>query len=493
MSPYRQRSKAFGLADRARHPHGTLRTLPRLAPKPPDPLLGAALSASLGAALLLDAELKIALATEEARALLGVEVTLGALAVKVLCPNSPDRPVAEALAKGRAVQAVIAHPAKGTAGRLLKVRAIPLLQGERHLGWLVLLDAAGASGEGAVCFHGMWSQSPKMKEVFRILERVAVDDASVLLRGETGTGKELAARALHVLSRRASGPFQAINCAALPANLLESELFGHVRGAFTGAVSNAKGHFQLADGGTLFLDEVGEMPPELQVKLLRVLETRSVLPVGGRKPVAIDVRIVSATHRALRYEVEEGRFRADLMYRLRVIPIFLPALRERREDIALLCAKFIESMNPAARRRIERVAPTVLSLLERQEWPGNVRELRNILAYAYAVGDGPILQPNDLPPELLDGALSGGLVSSEGTPRGAPHSEQPLSAEGRRLLDALRRTGGNKKQAANLLGMSRVTLWRRLQELGIADEDSDAARNAELSTPARQRSTRVRP
>jgi transcriptional regulator with PAS, ATPase and Fis domain len=444
-----------------------LSALPRLAPKPPDPLLGVALSASLGAALLLDAELKIALATDEARSLLGVEVTLGALAAKVLCAKSPERPVAEALAKGRAVQAVIAHPAEGITGRLLKVRAIPLLRGERRLGWLVLLDAAGAPGEGPVCFHGMWSQSPKMKEVFRILERVAVDDASVLLRGETGTGKELAARALHVLSRRASGPFQAINCAALPANLLESELFGHVRGAFTGAVSDTKGHFQLADGGTLFLDEVGEMPPELQAKLLRVLETRSVLPVGGRKPIAIDVRIVSATHRALRLEVEAGRFRADLMYRLRVIPIFLPALRERREDVGLLCAKFIESMNPTARRRIERVAPTVLSLLERQEWPGNVRELRNVLAYAYAVGDGPILQPNDLPPELLDSALSG-VIARDSSLSDAAQSPQPRSAEARRLLDALRRTGGNKKQAASLLGMSRVTLWRRLQELGIA-------------------------
>jgi transcriptional regulator with PAS, ATPase and Fis domain len=446
--------------------------LPRLAPQPPDPLLRAALSASLGAAILLDADLRISLATEEARALLGVEVTPGALAVKVLCAKSPQRPVAEALAKGQAVQAVIAHPAGGAAGRLLAVRAMPLLEGARRLGWLVLLDAAGAASEGPVCFHGMWSQSPKMKDIYRIIERVAADDASVLLRGETGTGKELAARAIHALSRRSSGPFQAINCAALPASLLESELFGHVRGAFTGAVSDTKGHFQLADGGTLFLDEVGEMPPELQAKLLRVLETRSVLPVGGRKPVPIDVRIVSATHRALRQEVLAGRFRADLMYRLRVIPIFLPALRERREDIGLLCDKFIESMNPTARRRIERVAPSVLGLLERQDWPGNVRELRNVLAYAYAVGDGPILQPNHLPPELLDGAFAG-RAGGEPTSGGA-RSERQLSPEAKRLLDALRRTGGSKKQAADLLGMSRVTFWRRMKELGIAEDDVSA-------------------
>jgi transcriptional regulator with PAS, ATPase and Fis domain len=439
-------------------------------------LLGAALSASLGAALLLDAKLAIALATREAKALLGVELTLGALATKVLCAKSPDRPVAEALAKGQPVQAVIAHPADAAAGRLLKVRAIPLLEGEQRCGWLVLLDDAGAPSEGPLLFHGMWTQSPKMKDVFRILERVASDDASVLLRGETGTGKELAARAVHELSRRSRGPFQAINCAALPASLLESELFGHVRGAFTGAVSDTKGHFQLADGGTLFLDEVGEMPPELQAKLLRVLETRTVLPVGGRKPVAVDVRIVSATHRALRREVEEGRFRADLMYRLRVIPVFLPALRERREDIGLLCARFIESMNPTARRRIERVAPSALSLLERQDWPGNVRELRNVLAYAYAVGDGPILQPNDLPPELLEGALPEAAADEA-------RAGQPLSAEARRLLAVLERTGGNKKQAADILGMSRVTLWRRLQALGLADEGEGPGSSAELRRP----------
>ncbi|HEU4580426.1 MAG TPA: sigma 54-interacting transcriptional regulator [Polyangiaceae bacterium] len=446
----------------------------RATPKAPDPLLGAALSVSLGAALLLDAELKIALATREAKALLGVEVRPGSLAAKILCTRSQERPVAEALAKGKPVQAIIAHPAQGAAGRLLKVRALPLLAEESRVGWLVLLDDAGASSEGPVLFHGLWTQSPKMKEVFRIIERVASDDASVLVRGETGTGKELAARALHARSRRARGPFQAINCAALPASLLESELFGHVRGAFTGAVSDTPGHFQLADGGTLFLDEVGEMPPELQAKLLRVLETRTVLPVGGRKPITVDVRIISATHRALRREVEEGRFRADLMYRLRVIPIFLPALRERREDIGLLCAKFIEAMNPTARRRIERIAPSVLSLLERQDWPGNVRELRNVLSYAYAVGDGPILQPNDLPPELLDGSL--GAPAAGNTPAG-----RPLSREARRLLDALERTGGNKKQAANILGMSRVTLWRRLQALGLAQEAGAPEGGEELS------------
>jgi transcriptional regulator with PAS, ATPase and Fis domain len=300
-----------------------------------------------------------------------------------------------------------------------------------------------------------------MREIFRIIERVAVDDATVLVRGETGTGKELVAHAIHELSPRRRGPFRAINCAALPANLLESELFGHVRGAFTGAVADTPGHLQLSHKGTLFLDEVAEMPPELQAKLLRVLETRSVLPVGARQPLPVDVRVVSATHRALRQEVELGRFRADLMYRLRVIPIFLPALRERREDIGLLCDKLIESMNRTARRRIERVAPSALAVLERHDWPGNVRELRNVLQYAYAIGDGPILQPKDLPPELLERSLDSidlAVTSTHGS---------LLDPEARRIALVLERNGGNRSKAAKVLGMSRVTLWRRLRALGL--------------------------
>jgi two-component system response regulator AtoC len=433
------------------------------APPPPvdAALAGSALSMSLGAALLLDSALRIALATAEARALLGFEVPLGAAAVKVLCANSPERPVALALSEGRPVQAVVAHPREQGSGRMLEIRALPLGSAKSPLGWLLLLDDAGAQATGQVSFHGMWTQSAKMKEVFRVIEKVAADDASVLVRGETGTGKELAARAIHDLSRRQGGPFRAINCAALPATLLESELFGHVRGAFTGAVSDAKGHFQLASGGTLFLDEVGEMPAELQAKLLRVLETQTVLPVGAHKPTTVDVRIVSATHRALRREVELGRFRADLMYRLRVIPIFLPALRERREDIALLCTKLFEANNRSARRKIERISPSALRLLERHDWPGNVRELRNALAYAYAVGDGPILQPSDLPPELLSDALG----RDEGMDAG---QSAPLSAEARRLHDVLSRVGGNKSRAAKILGISRVTLWRHMKGLGVS-------------------------
>jgi transcriptional regulator with PAS, ATPase and Fis domain len=284
-----------------------------------------------------------------------------------------------------------------------------------------------------------------------------------MILGETGVGKEVIARVIHDAGPRASGPFVAVNCSALPETLLESELFGHEKGAFTGAERQKIGRFELAHEGTLFLDEVAELPLELQAKLLRVLETRSVIPVGARDPVPVDVRIVSATHRSLRREVEQGRFRADLMYRLRVIPIFLPPLRERRQDIGLLCEKIFESMNQGARRRVERISPSALALLERHDWPGNVRELRNVIAYAYAIGDGPILQPNDLPPELVEPTLGGPSVAAPSptlADAGSPPEEQRIRA-------ALERAGGSRTRAAQLLGMSRVTLWRRMRELGV--------------------------
>src|SRR5690606_20670929 len=251
-------------------------------------------------------------------------------------------------------------------------------------------------------FQGMLTCSPAMLQVFRLVERVAQGDETVLVRGETGAGKELVARAIHDLSRRRNGPFHAINCAALPKNLLESELFGHVRGAFTGAVRDRPGHFQLAEGGTLFLDEVAELPLELQAKLLRVLETRTVMPVGGRDPIPVDVRLVSATHRSLRLEVEAGRFRSDLMYRIRVIPIFLPPLRDRPEDVLLLSRRFIEEGNARSPRRIEEISPEALALLQGHDWPGNVRELQNVIRYAFVIGEGPRLLPTDLPPEFFE-------------------------------------------------------------------------------------------
>ena len=225
------------------------------------------------------------------------------------------------------------------------------------------------------------------------------------------------------------------------------------------------GHMQLAHGGTLFLDEVAELPLELQAKLLRVIETRTVLPVGAREPVPVDLRIVSATHRALRREVAAGRFRADLMYRLRVIPLFLPALRERRADLPLLCDRLTVEMNRTWPRQIHEVAPGALTVLARHDWPGNVRELKNVLAYAYAIGDGPVLQARDLPPELFESELGEGpseWVNPAGDASGPP-------PEKRRIREVLERTGGNRERAAKILGLSRVTLWRRMKRLGLVD------------------------
>ncbi len=302
-----------------------------------------------------------------------------------------------------------------------------------------------------------------MKELFRILERIAATDVTVLVRGETGAGKELVARAVHALSPRRQGPFVAINCAALPGALLESELFGHVKGAFTGAHKDTPGHMQQAHRGTLFLDEVAELPLELQAKLLRVLETRSVLPVGAREPAPVDIRIVSATHRSLRHEVEAGRFRADLMYRLRVIPLMLPPLRERLADLPLLCDRLCGEMNATWSRQVTSVAPAAMAALQRHDWPGNIRELKNVLAYAYAIGDGPTLQPGDLPAELFEQDQRNADSAWV-----APSSVEE-GPEGRRIRHALERAGGNRERAAQILGLSRVTLWRRMKQLGLVE------------------------
>jgi transcriptional regulator with PAS, ATPase and Fis domain len=421
-----------------------------------------ALGASAGAVLLLDAELRIVAASPGVADLLGTDVLIGASAPALLCGDASRRPVAEALAEGRAVQALL--PKRGPGARALTARSIPLTRGKRRTGALVLLDDAGEiDGDGPIWFHGMWTGDVRMKEMFRVVERVAKDDVTVLVRGETGTGKELVATAIHALSHRRKGPLRVINCAALPPNLLESELFGHARGAFTGALRDTPGHIELANQGTLFLDEVAELPLELQAKLLRVLETHSVIPVGAREPIPVDVRVVSATHRALRKEVEAGRFRADLMYRIRVIPIFIPALRERRGDVRLVAEKLLTSMNETSRRHIDRISPAAIAALERHTWPGNVRELRNALSYAYAMGDGPILQPSDLPPELVEPRID---VDHEPALPVLDDARAP-QPEARVILDALARAGGSRQRAADLLGISRVTLWRRIRQLGL--------------------------
>ncbi|MGE3636318.1 MAG: sigma-54 interaction domain-containing protein, partial [Sandaracinaceae bacterium] len=293
-------------------------------------------------------------------------------------------------------------------------------------------------------------------ELFELVRRVARTEAPVLIRGETGTGKELVARAIHHLGPRAKKPFRAINAAMLSSELLSSELFGHVRGAFTGAVSDRPGLFAAAHGGTLFLDEIADLPGDIQARILRALEERTFVPVGSTEPHSADVRFVSATHRSLRRDVEAGRFRADLMYRVRVVPLFLPPLRERVHDIEGLTWHFIDELNARGQRHVETLEARARDAMLAHPWPGNVRELRNAIELAFAIGEGPTLRLRELPPELR----------GEGPPIDADALELK-SLERRRIADALRAAGGRKAEAATMLGMSRQTLWRKMRELEL--------------------------
>ncbi len=308
-------------------------------------------------------------------------------------------------------------------------------------------------------FQDMISRSPAMEAVFQLIQNAAATEVTVLVRGESGSGKELVAKAIHDLSARKKAPYLAINCAALSSHLLESELFGHVRGAFTGAIKDHTGLFQRANGGTLFLDEVAELPLGLQAKLLRVVQERNFIAVGGDKAINVDVRIVAATHRSLREEVKKGRFREDLMYRLRVVPIFIPPLRDRREDINLLLWHFIRQHKVDNYRRIEQIEAPAMRVLMDYRWPGNIRELQNVVEYALVVGQGSNICLADLPPEFRETE----------TVAGAAPAKNDLSSdeEADQILRALEQSNGKVSPAAQLLGMSRATFWRKRKLYGI--------------------------
>jgi PAS domain S-box-containing protein len=319
--------------------------------------------------------------------------------------------------------------------------------------------------------HSIVGKSHAMQEMFRLVEQVAPTDSTVLIQGESGTGKELVADAIHRSSRRADGPFVKVNCSALSEGLLESELFGHVKGAFTGALHDRKGRFELADGGTLLLDEVGDLPERIQVKLLRVLQEREIERVGDNRVRSVDVRILAATHRPLRRLVEEGRFRQDLFYRLHVIPIRVLPLRDRREDIPELVAAFVADLAPRSGKDIDRVSPDALRVLMDHRWPGNVRELRNAIEHAVVKGRGPLLLVEDLPRELIEESagvarLARRPVPAASGPGGAPDAPG-ADAERERLLEALERTAWNRTEAAALLGINRSTLWRKMKRFGL--------------------------
>jgi two-component system response regulator AtoC len=313
-------------------------------------------------------------------------------------------------------------------------------------------------------FRDLVSKSPAMQAIFELARTAARANSTILILGESGSGKEVLARAVHQESSRAAGPFVAVSCAALTESLLESELFGHEKGAFTGAFARRKGKFEAADGGTLFLDEVGDITPKLQLDLLRVLEERRFHRLGGNTPVEVDVRIVAATNRDLKKAVQEGRFREDLFYRLNVIPIAIPPLRQRREDIPLLVDAMLERLAAEMKKSIEGVSSDAMAALMAHDWPGNVRELRNVLERGVVVCTGTVVQLSDLG---LPGREEAG---SEATPGPMVSLEE---VERRHVVAVLTHTGGNVSQSARILGIDRVTLYNKIKKWGLRRGSDD--------------------
>ena len=331
------------------------------------------------------------------------------------------------------------------------------------------LEARTAAHDAdAALVHGtsLVGDSEPMQKLLAQTRRAAQSDATVLVRGESGTGKELVARMLHQLSPRKDGPFVVVHCAALAETLLESELFGHERGAFTGAVKRKLGRFELADGGTLFLDEIGEIPPSVQTKLLRVLQEKEIQRVGGEETLKVDVRVVSATHRDLAAEVKAGRFREDLYYRLHIVPLVLPPLRERPEDLAMLARHFVAKHGPRVNRRVTGLDDTALRALARHAWPGNVRELENVIEQALVFAEGEVLTAADLPAHLNGASprMDAGLP--------VPHGDRPLpdileDLERQLIARAYEKAAGVKTETARLLGIKTSALYYKLEKYGF--------------------------
>jgi len=309
-------------------------------------------------------------------------------------------------------------------------------------------------------FEDIIGTSAPMQQLFELVRRIAPENSTVLIEGESGTGKELIARAIHKQSPRARQPFIKINCGALNENLLESELFGHEKGAFTGAIRRKKGRFELADGGTLFLDEIGDVSPAMQVKLLRVLQEQELERVGGEETIRVDVRIICATHRNLTKLVMEGAFREDLFYRLSVIPIKLPPLRERKEDIPALAAHFLGKRRAAGKEK--KITPAGLELLMNYSWPGNIRELENLLERLQVISPG-----EEIDPQLIAAHLSGGTFSAAVNYENLPLEQAVEAFERNLILHALKKAQGVKNQAAKLLGIRTSTLYYKLEKYGL--------------------------
>ena len=390
----------------------------------------------------------------------------GLTALRTLRETDPDLPVIMITAHGGVESAIEATRlgAKGYLQKPFDLREAGLavrraLTEQRLAREVHYLRARERSGYAEII-----GGSPAMQRLFETLRRIErIDAPTVLIQGESGTGKDLVARAIHARGPRRSAPFMEIDCTALPEQLMESELFGHERGAFTDARSTKRGLFEVASGGVIFLDEIGELPLGMQAKLLRALENRKFRRVGGIAEIQLDSAVVAATNRSLRDEVKAGRFREDLFFRLHVVPIEVPALRERREDLPLLVQHFIERLNKTFSRSITGTSARAMELLQNYRWPGNVRELRNVMERTVILMADDVIQPSDLPSELRQatGAGSGGTC-----PFVLPEEGCDLDAVERGLLEqAMTRTGGNQSAAARLLGITRYALRYRLEKI----------------------------
>ena len=309
---------------------------------------------------------------------------------------------------------------------------------------------------------GFIGSTPAVREIFRTVGKIAPTNSTVLITGETGVGKELIARAFHLGSPRKDAPFVKVHCAAIPETLVESELFGHEKGAFTGAVSSKPGRFELADGGTLFLDEVAEIPPPVQVKLLTALQDRAFERVGGVKTLKVDIRIIAAGNRDLEALVDEGKFRSDLFYRLNVVPISIPPLRERKDDIALQADHFLDKFRSSHGKQVDAIGPDIMAAFQGYNWPGNTRELENVIERLVLMSEAGHLDARDLPPAIRDAA-------SEDRTGDLRESVEDVArvTEKRLIVQALEQSGGNRTRAAKTLGISRRTLYKKMKEYGL--------------------------
>jgi transcriptional regulator with GAF, ATPase, and Fis domain len=356
------------------------------------------------------------------------------------------------------------HPVRGTVKEDSVQNAAARKTPSEQLDLFASPAPSSDSDQAACRFEHIIGRSPRMTQIFDLIEKVADCDSTILINGETGTGKGLVARAIHQKSCRRSKPFISINCGAIPENLLESELFGHMKGAFTGATSSKPGKFELADGGTVFLDEIGDMSPDLQVKVLKVLEEGEFEPVGGAKTIKVDVRIIAATHRDLSEEVQKGNFREDLFYRLYVIPMTLPPLRDRSEDIRHLVHYFLEQANGKNRRQVKGITEEALEALMNHAWPGNVRELRNLVERLIVLNSTGLIGRCDLPEQMRGEPRSIECparieISEEGICLNSAVTEFEKAL----ILQSLEKTKWVKNKAAKLLHLNRTTLVEKIK------------------------------